>query len=196
MEDPVDTLIQDYSSQLFQFYQKNSSTFNMGTATVLTGVYGVWAMFCMPGLKVPFRLKVPYLPSTKEQTSNVMRLLKGRKGLLADLGSGDGRLVFEASSVGFQCTGFEINPLLLAFSRTRAWWRGLPHTQATFVKQDLWKMDVLEEKLQRELPVNARVVVCRFPFSHWPHTCSEGAGLDQAWAYDMCTVCKQSPRLS
>ncbi len=91
--------------------------------SAFAGVYGLWAMFCMPGLRVPFRLKVlwlsahfslierssdklrklkrsgmifsqvPFLPSTKEQTLNVIKLLEGHKGRLADLGSGDGRLV-------------------------------------------------------------------------------------------------------
>ncbi len=37
--------------------------------------------------------QVPFLPSTKEQTLNVIKLLEGHKGRLADLGSGDGRLV-------------------------------------------------------------------------------------------------------
>lgn len=37
--------------------------------------------------------QVPYLPSSKDQTLNTMKLLEGRTGRLADLGSGDGRLV-------------------------------------------------------------------------------------------------------
>uniref|UniRef100_A0A673JCC2 Protein FAM173B-like n=1 Tax=Sinocyclocheilus rhinocerous TaxID=307959 RepID=A0A673JCC2_9TELE len=83
--------------------------------------------------------QVPFLPSTKEQTLNVIKLLEGRKGHLADLGSGDGRLAFAAPSMGFQCTGFEINSMLLACSRSKAWWRGVPHTDIHFVKQDFWK---------------------------------------------------------
>uniref|UniRef100_A0A4W5RR92 Uncharacterized protein n=1 Tax=Hucho hucho TaxID=62062 RepID=A0A4W5RR92_9TELE len=35
-------------------------------------------------------------------------------------------------------------------------------------------MEVLEEKLLKELSEDPRVVVCRFPFPHWPHTCSKG----------------------
>lgn len=38
-------------------------------------------------------VQVPYLPSSRTQTQNVMKLLHGRTGCLADLGSGDGRLV-------------------------------------------------------------------------------------------------------
>ena len=38
-------------------------------------------------------MQVPFLPSGKTQTQNVMKLLRGRRGCLVDLGSGDGRLV-------------------------------------------------------------------------------------------------------
>lgn len=40
-----------------------------------------------------FVAQVPYLPSSKDQTMNIMQLLQGRTGRLADLGSGDGRVV-------------------------------------------------------------------------------------------------------
>lgn len=176
------------------------------TGVLLTGLYGVWSLFAMPGFrKVPLNLKVPYLPSSKDQTLNTMKLLEGRTGHLADLGSGDGRLVFAASSAGFQCTGFEINSILLAYARRKAQWTGVPSSQATFVKKDFWKtdlskynnvtaflapgvMEALGEKLMKELPDDARVVACRFPFPDWPHQSSAGSGLDQTWAYDMSTV--------
>ncbi|XP_010887920.2 adenine nucleotide translocase lysine N-methyltransferase [Esox lucius] len=206
MDDSVDVMLQEQSTRLLYFSQNNRSV-ALWTSAIFTGVYGLWAMFVMPGLKVPFRLKVPYVPSGKAQTMNVMKLLEGREGRLADLGSGDGRLVFEASSAGFKCTGFEINKVLLAYSRVRALWRGTPPTQANFVGRDFWKadlspynnvtvfltpavMEVLEEKLVRELPEGARVVVCRFPFPRWPHTCCKGEGLDKVWAYDISTVPK------
>ncbi|XP_015221677.1 ATP synthase subunit C lysine N-methyltransferase isoform X2 [Lepisosteus oculatus] len=148
---------------------------------------------------------VPYLPSSTIQTQNVMKLLEGRKGCLADLGSGDGRLVFAASSLGLQSTGFEINSILLTYARSKAWWKGIPTYKATFVNKDFWKtdlsrynnvtvflapgvMEVLEKKLLAELPDGARVISCRFPFPHWPSVGTEGAGLDQVWAYDINAV--------
>ncbi|XP_073685503.1 ATP synthase subunit C lysine N-methyltransferase-like [Garra rufa] len=208
MEDCIEVILEEHSSRCFSRQQCGPNvTLLIGSA--FAGVYGLWTMFCMPGLRVPFRLKVPFLPSTKEQTLNVIKLLEGRKGRLADLGSGDGRLVFAASSMGFQCTGFEINSILLAYSRSKAWWRGVPHTDIHFVKQDFWKTDlskyrnvtvflapavmgVLEEKLLKELPEEARVIVCRFPFPHWPHSCTAGSGLNQVWAYDVHTARKPS----
>uniref|UniRef100_A0A8C2G7I3 Uncharacterized protein n=1 Tax=Cyprinus carpio TaxID=7962 RepID=A0A8C2G7I3_CYPCA len=92
MEDCFEVILEEHSSRWFSHQQSGPSvTLLIGSA--FAGVYGLWAMFCMPGLRVPFRLKVPFLPSTKEQTLNVIKLLEGRKGHLADLGSGDGRLV-------------------------------------------------------------------------------------------------------
>lgn len=37
--------------------------------------------------------QVPYIPASKSQVDNVMKLLRGRAGSLVDLGSGDGRIV-------------------------------------------------------------------------------------------------------
>lgn len=92
MEDSIEVMLQERNSKLFYRYRDNQVlTFVAGA--IFSGIYGLWAMFCLPGLKVPFWLKVPFLPSTKAQTENVMKLLEGRQGWLADLGSGDGRLV-------------------------------------------------------------------------------------------------------
>lgn len=50
--------------------------------------------FCVnPALCVCAVAQVPYLPSSKAQTMNIMKLLEGRAGRLVDLGSGDGRVV-------------------------------------------------------------------------------------------------------
>ncbi|XP_067468526.1 adenine nucleotide translocase lysine N-methyltransferase isoform X2 [Thunnus thynnus] len=204
MEDSIEMVLQEYGRVLPT--TRPHPVLSAGTGVLLTGLYGVWSLFAMPGFrKVPLNLKVPYLPSSKDQTLNTMKLLEGRTGRLADLGSGDGRLVFAASSAGFQCTGFEINSILLAYARRKAQWTGVPSSQATFVKKDFWKtdlskynnvtaflapgvMEALGEKLMKELPDDARVVACRFPFPDWPHQSSAGSGLDQTWAYDMSTV--------
>ncbi|CAK6950572.1 ATP synthase subunit C lysine N-methyltransferase [Scomber scombrus] len=204
MEDSIEMILQDYGRVLPT--TRTHPLVSACTGALITGLYGVWSVFAMPGFrKIPVRLKVPYLPSSKDQTRNTMKLLEGRTGRLADLGSGDGRLVFAASSAGFHCTGFEINSILLVYTRCKAKWRGLPASQATFVKKDFWKTDfskynnvtaflapgvieTLGEKLVKELPDDASVIACRFPFSDWPHQLSAGSGLDQTWAYDMSTV--------
>ncbi|XP_061117581.1 ATP synthase subunit C lysine N-methyltransferase isoform X2 [Conger conger] len=211
MEDSIEVMLQDYSSGYLRRHRDNH-VLAVCSSALLAGFYGLWTMFVLPGFrKVPARLKVPYLPSSLEQTANVMKLLQGRQGTLADLGSGDGRLVLAASSRGFHCTGFEINSILLAYSRARAHWRGVPHSHANFVNKDFWKtdlsgysnvtaflapgvMEALEQKLLAELPDGARVVSCRFPFPRWPPSLTEGSGLNQVWAYDVITVRKPRPQ--
>ncbi|KAM9810241.1 LOW QUALITY PROTEIN: adenine nucleotide translocase lysine N-methyltransferase-like [Neosynchiropus ocellatus] len=204
MEDSIEVILQDPGKVLPTSVPH--PVFSACTGVLLTGIYGVWTLFAVPGFrKVPWRLKVPYLPSSTAQTLNVMMLLQGRTGRLADLGSGDGRLVFAAAAKGFKCTGFEINSILLAYSKTKAHWARVPSSQATFVNKDFWKMDLsqyhnvtaflapavmetLSEKLIEELPDDARVISCRFPIPNWPLQMSVGSGLDQTFAYDINTV--------
>ncbi|KAK1174351.1 ATP synthase subunit C lysine N-methyltransferase-like isoform X1 [Acipenser oxyrinchus oxyrinchus] len=205
MEDGIEMLLLDKPTRFLLSHEPNPRL-NMLIGGTLTSVYGLWAMFVLPGFrKVPFKLKVPFVPSSKVQTRNVMKLLEGRKGRLADLGSGDGRLVINAASMGFQSTGFEINSILLAYARIQARWKRIPSSEANFVNKDFWRTDLsrynnvtaflspstmepLEVKLVSELPDDARVIVCRFPFPHWKPTSSEGTGLDQVWAYDVQSV--------
>ncbi|XP_068560193.1 adenine nucleotide translocase lysine N-methyltransferase isoform X1 [Cebidichthys violaceus] len=204
MEDSIEVILQDYDRICPT--NRPHPVLTACTGALLTGLYAVWSLFAMPGFrKIPWKLKVPYLPSSKVQTLNITQLLEGRTGRLADLGSGDGRVVFAASSAGFQCTGFEINSILVACAKSKALWTGVPSSQATFVKKDFWKtdlstynnvtaflapgvMEVLGEKLLKELPDDACVVTSRFPFPDWPQKSSVGSGLDQTFSYDISTV--------
>ncbi|KAM5191793.1 adenine nucleotide translocase lysine N-methyltransferase-like [Mantella aurantiaca] len=204
MEDNIDIIL----FNKFVFSDQYNSKLPWITVSMTAGVYAVWTMFVLPGFrKVPWKLKVPYLPSGKTQTANVMKLLQGRKGRLVDLGSGDGRLVFAASSLGFQSTGYELNPILINWAKTQAWRKGFSEDQVTFLSEDFWSADLskynnvtvflapnvveaLEKKLSAELSEDARVIVCRFPLSKWQPTCTEGASLDQVWAYDMVKIRK------
>ncbi|TNM89718.1 hypothetical protein fugu_003952 [Takifugu bimaculatus] len=204
MEDSIDVILEDHTGVLSPHRPHPAVSACLGA--LFTAVYGVWSTFALPGLgTIPRKLKVPYLPSSRVQTLNIMKLLEGRTGRLVDLGSGDGRVVFAASSTGFQCTGFEINSILVAYARNKARWNGLPTSQAAFVNKDFWKTDlshfnnvtaflapgvmaVLSEKLLKELPDDARVISCRFPILDWPVQSSVGSGLDQTFAYDIGIV--------
>ncbi|XP_070689500.1 adenine nucleotide translocase lysine N-methyltransferase [Pempheris klunzingeri] len=204
MEDSIEVILQDHGRFVPSY--KPHPVLSACAGTLLMGLYGLWSLFAMPGFrKIPWNLKVPYVPSSRDQTLNTMKLLEGRTGRLADLGSGDGRLVFAASSAGFQSTGFEINSMLVTYARSKAHLTGVTSSQATFVKKDFWTTDlssynnvtaflapgvmaVLGEKLLKELPDDARVIACRFPFPNWPQQLSVGSGLDQTFAYDISSV--------
>ncbi|XP_034450007.1 adenine nucleotide translocase lysine N-methyltransferase isoform X2 [Hippoglossus hippoglossus] len=173
-----------------------------GVAQIAAGtglaVYAMWVVIVQPGFrKVPLRLQVPYIPASKAQVDNVMTLVRGRKGGLVDLGSGDGRIVLEAHRQGFTpAVGYELNPWLVQFARFHAWRAG-HHENVSYRREDLWKVDLTEcknitvflapsvEKLQAELSDDALVVAGRFPLPDWKPCRIEGQGVDRAWAYSM-----------
>ncbi|NWR87482.1 F173A methyltransferase, partial [Furnarius figulus] len=149
--------------------------------------------------------QVPYQPASPRQVENTLALLRGRAGKTVDLGSGDGRLVVEAYKQGLRpALGYELNPWLLCLANYRTWRAGY-HGKVSFVKKDLWKVDLsdcnnvivflapsvkppLAAKLLAELPDGARVVAGRFPFPSWTPSSTLGQGLEQVWAYDMKEV--------
>jgi SAM-dependent methyltransferase len=123
--------------------------------------------FLLPAMR---RHALPYVPATNKQLSNVFKAIKnfsGKRNLttiskqphkLIDLGSGDGRIVFEAAKRGYQATGVELNSVLVAYSklRTLTHWselkkeataEGLKSSKLyrpTFRRADLWKVDMSE----------------------------------------------------
>uniref|UniRef100_A0A3B4AKD6 Uncharacterized protein n=1 Tax=Periophthalmus magnuspinnatus TaxID=409849 RepID=A0A3B4AKD6_9GOBI len=166
-------------------------------------VYAMWVGILQPGFRrVPLKLQVPYIPASKSQVRNVMTLLKGRKGGIVDLGSGDGRIVLEAHRRGFTpAVGYELNPWLIYLSRFNAWRIG-HHRKVSYRREDLWKVDLsecknitvflapsvlslLQKKLLAELPNDALVIAGRFPFPDWTPYRIEGLGVDRAWAYSI-----------
>ncbi|XP_053102174.1 ATP synthase subunit C lysine N-methyltransferase isoform X2 [Hemicordylus capensis] len=146
----------------------------------LVALYTVAAPFIVPALR---KHCLPFVPATSKQVENVLSMLKGRNGSLVDIGSGDGRIVIAAAKVGFKAVGYELNPWLVWYSRYHAWREGV-HQDAKFYISDLWKMLPLEEKLEEELQLDARVIACRFPFPCWKPNHSFGEGIDTVWAYD------------
>lgn len=56
MEDAIEMILEDHRLASSKPHPMLSACI----ATALTGVYGVWTLFTMPGLtKIPWRLKVP-----------------------------------------------------------------------------------------------------------------------------------------
>ncbi|XP_056277585.1 ATP synthase subunit C lysine N-methyltransferase-like [Pseudoliparis swirei] len=166
----------------------------------LVVLYAVAAPFIAPALR---KYCLPFVPATTAQVKNVLGVLRARSGTLADIGSGDGRIVIAAAKHGFQASGFELNPWLVWYSRYMALREGV-HRSTSFHISDLWKvsfaqysnvvifgvpqmMDQLELKLASELPCTAKVVACRFPFPTWVPEHSAGEGIDTVWVYDAKT---------
>ncbi|XP_016338333.1 protein FAM173B-like isoform X1 [Sinocyclocheilus anshuiensis] len=166
----------------------------------LVALYAVTGPFVAPALR---KVCLPFVPATRNQIENVLKVLKTRSGSLADIGSGDGRIVIAAAKSGFKAVGFELNPWLVWYSRYKAWREGVHHNTSFYIS-DLWKvsfseysnvvifgipqmMEQLEVKLQTELQSSAKVVACRFPFPTWTPEDVAGEGIDTVWVYNAKT---------
>jgi len=133
---------------------------------------------------LPMARGAVYVPSKPVAIAAMIKLGKvgpGRK--VAELGSGDGRVVIALAQTGAEVHGYEINPLLVWQAR-RAIRRVRLHHRAFIHQQSYWDADLgvydvitvygityimkaLGEKLRAELPPGSRVVSNYFKFPHW-----------------------------
>lgn len=146
---------------------------------VLIGFFGIFIVAFLP----TFFTGAPFAPTKKSGLATMVALSNVRAGERAiDIGSGDGRLVFALAEAGADSYGIEINPMLVLWSRIRT-----PHelrSRVRIFRGSTWEHDFapyqvvtifgipyimkrLEEKLLKELPSGARVVVNRYPFPTW-----------------------------
>lgn len=102
---------------------------------------------------------------------------------ILDIGSGDGRIIIAAGKAGAYAEGFEINPLLVLWSRRKIKKNGMQHRVkvhwqnfwfADFSKYDKififgipHIMDKIKNKLLNELKPGATVISNAFPLKGW-----------------------------
>lgn len=120
-------------------------------------------------------------------TSHRQKLLPRKPGLI-DLGSGSGEHVLCAAGLGYRAIGVERNPWLVQYSRFHAWKDG---SDARFVKEDLWDVDVgeydvvvvfgvpgmmerVKQKLERECGEGCVVCSHTFEIPSWKEQWQEG----------------------
>jgi cyclopropane fatty-acyl-phospholipid synthase-like methyltransferase len=152
----------------------------MAIATTLlflaAGIYLVFFVF------FPIGRGAIYDPSSQAEAdlmADIAEVLPGER--VADLGSGDGRVAIALARRGAEAHGWEINPVLVLASRRNARLAGMAGRVfihwGSFWRADLSRFTVitvfqvgfvmtrLREKLERELPPQARVVshYWRFP---------------------------------
>ncbi|XP_040564714.1 ATP synthase subunit C lysine N-methyltransferase [Lepeophtheirus salmonis] len=170
------------------------------TGGVAIALSGICLPFVTPALR---RICLPYVPATDAQIQNVVRALQHRrKGTsLVDIGSGDGRIVFECAKLGYNATGIELNPWLVLYSKFKnlAIGSSLPG-KASFIRRDLWKADLrqydnivvfgveemmgeLEFKLIKEVKKDSQTIACRFPLPNLTPDQEIGEGIDTVWTY-------------
>ena len=167
--------------------------------------------FVTPALR---KHTLPYVPATDKQIENVfktIRLIKksdslakssgGQSALtLIDLGSGDGRIVFEASKRGYKAVGVELNFFLYLYSRFKALsFKSKP--RPVFQRANLWNvslsnydlivlfgvqemMNDLVVKLNKEMKNESTIITCRFPINDHKEIYALDDGIDSVWVYD------------
>ncbi|KAJ8981872.1 hypothetical protein NQ317_008219 [Molorchus minor] len=186
------------SSRKAPFHLTTSGKFLVGiTGGAALGLTVICAPFVTPALR---RYCLPYVPATNEQIANILTALKGRKGSLLDLGSGDGRIVLEAAKEKFVSHGVELNPWLVFYSKFDAFRRGLSGN-TKFYRKDLWKCDIskydnivifgvdqmmsdLQKKFQTECKPGCNIIACRYPLPSMSPYKTIGHGIDKVWVYN------------
>jgi len=128
--------------------------------------------------------RLPFVPSKRKSVAAILAAagdIAGKR--VADLGSGDGRIVIACAQAGAQVTGYEINPVLVWYADRRIARSGL-RDRAVIERADFWKQDMsgfdvvifygvvyamprLEKKLRSELRPGARVIASHCAFPAW-----------------------------
>lgn len=126
----------------------------------------------------------PFVPSNNDSVTAMIKLAKLRpRQTVIDVGSGDGRVLFEAVKKGATAIGIEINPYLVLYTRIRTffgpyrglvtvlwknlWSANLSQADVVFIYLIPWKMDVLAEKLKKDLKPGTLVISNSFIFPRW-----------------------------
>ncbi len=119
----------------------------------------------------------PYLPTLKKQTETALDLLDLKPGqTLLELGSGDGRVLRRAADRGIVCIGYELNPILVIWSRLASWrhrklitvqfgnyWhQSWPETDAIYIFLLKRYMPKLDKKIIQEITKPVKVISFAF----------------------------------
>lgn len=119
----------------------------------------------------------PFLPTLKPKVKEALDLIDLKPGqTLLELGSGDGRVMKAAAERGLHVVGYELNPLLVLYSRVITWryrkqvsivwgnyWhKTWPPAAGIFVFLLQPYMEKLDQKIRRECGAGTRLVSFAF----------------------------------
>lgn len=119
----------------------------------------------------------PFVPTLKKRAEDAFELLDLKSGeTLLELGSGDGRILRLAAKKGIKGIGYELNPLLVWYSRLRNWryrklisfkcrnfWHvELPESDAIYTFLLDKYMDKLDKKIIQEKQKSVKLVSFAF----------------------------------
>jgi hypothetical protein len=126
----------------------------------------------------------PFVPSSDkavEQMLSITNLKKTDK--IADLGSGDGKILIALAKKGFKTDGFEINPLLIKKTKNKINKLKL-NSKARVFHKNIFKINLsyynvimiygndrylikLEKKMKKEMKKNSIIISNNFKFPNW-----------------------------
>lgn len=139
------------------------------------------------GIALPVVRGAPFFPTGKDVIQTMIVLAEIKPGQrVADIGSGDGRIVIEFARRGVEAHGYEINPFLVLLSKIKIKRAGL-HGKAVIHWRNFWWTDFssfevivifgikeimksMENKLERELKKGSMVISYIYAFPHWHET--------------------------
>lgn len=119
----------------------------------------------------------PYLPTLKQRVPEALELINLKKGqTLVELGSGDGRILWAAAEKGIYSVGYELNPLLVLYSKMLTfkkrkfikiiwgnyWQKQLPPADGLFVFLLQPYMQKLDTKIKQNYPSGIKLVSFAF----------------------------------
>jgi hypothetical protein len=155
----------------------------IGIGSLVYLFFSVWNLIRI--LSPSFAGGAIFVPTPDEAVKAMMQLAHIHSDdIVMDLGSGDGKLLIAAAKSGAKkAVGYEIQRWLVNKSRNSAtaenlenkievvcrsfWHADVSNTTVILLYQISYAMKGLEEKLQKELPVGARVVSNGFKFPNW-----------------------------
>jgi len=126
----------------------------------------------------------PFVVSDKKTVGKVLEFAHVKRGQkVADLGSGDGRVVIALAKKGAIVHGYEINPFLVLLSRIYIWKQGLDNNAFIHLR-NFWQVDLrnfdtvvvfgisyimleLEKKFEKELKRGAIVITHTYKLPFW-----------------------------
>jgi len=130
--------------------------------------------------------RIPYFETSRYKVATMVELSQVEKhSLVADLGSGDGRISIAFGGKGAQVTGFELNDGFIEKSEKLIDSLSLENN-ITIQKKNFWNvnlnsfdiiciypmpdiMDLLEIKLLNELRPKTKVITNYYKFPNWKH---------------------------
>lgn len=154
----------------------------MDTSTTLGITVGV-LIGCLISLSWFAGSDAPYVPTKYGKIKKALKLAELKKGqTFYELGSGDGRVVFEAAKMGAKSFGIEQSILRVLWSKMRAHQLHLPN--AKFIHGNIFKKNLsdanvvfiyllhkgiakLEPKLKSELKKGSLIITQDYHFKNW-----------------------------